>query len=134
MVEDERGMTRANGSAPSMSQLYGGPFLSDDLDFPWAFSMRERLRSQFLRYVTRVGRIYEQAGRFEEAVLLYQKGIESDDLAEVLYQGVMRCHIQQDRHAEAMAVYRRLRQTLSVTLGIPPSPQSERMFKSIQDA
>ena len=134
MVEDERGTTRGDGKAPSISQLYSGPFLSDDLDFPWAFSMRERLRSQFLRYVTRVGRSYEHAGRFEEAVLLYQKGIESDDLAETLYQGVMRCHIQQDRRAEAMAVYRRLRQTLSVTLGIHPSPQSERIFKSIQDA
>lgn len=40
--------------------------------------------------------------------------------------------VQQDRRAEAMAVYRRLRQTLSVTLGNQPSPQSEALFRSIK--
>ena len=134
MAEVEGGTSDGNGKVPSIPQLYAGPFLSDDLDSPWAFSMRERLRGQFLRHVTRVGRSYEGAGKFEEAVLLYQKGIDSDDLAEEIYQGLMRCHIQQDHRAEAMAVYRRLRQTLSVTLGIQPSSQSERLFKSIQDA
>ncbi|MBI3527467.1 MAG: hypothetical protein HY067_05800 [Betaproteobacteria bacterium] len=113
-------------------RLYRGHFLCEDTDASWAVPMRERLRSQFLHYVSRTGRQYESEGRLEVAVLLYQKGIDSDDLAEELYQGLMRCHMQQDRRAEAMAVYRRLRQTLSVTLGIQPSPQSERLFKSIQ--
>jgi DNA-binding SARP family transcriptional activator len=93
--------------------------------------MRERLRSRFLDYVTRTGRQHEMEGRVDVAALLYQKGIDSDDLAEDLYQGLMRCHLQRERRAEAMAVYRRLRRTLSVTLGIQPSPQSERLFKSI---
>jgi LuxR family maltose regulon positive regulatory protein len=114
-------------------QLYSGTFLPDDLDSPWTHSMRERLRGQFLRNVTRMGKGHEGTGKLEEAALLYQKGIEADNLAEELYQGLMRCHIQQERWAEAMAVYRRLRQTLSVTLGVQPSPQSERLFKSIRD-
>ena len=32
----------------------------------------------------------------------------------------------------AMAAYRRLRQTLSVTLGIQPSLQSEQLFKALR--
>jgi hypothetical protein len=41
---------------------------------------------------------------------------EADDLAEELYQGVMRCYQQMDRRAEVLAVYRRMRQTLSITM------------------
>ena len=132
MAEDERGVPDNNGTDPSILQLYGGPFLSDELDFSWAFPTRERLRSQFLRYVGRVGRGYESAGKFEEAVLLYLKGIEADHLAEELYQNLMRCYMKLGRRAEAMGVYRRLRQTLSVTLGIGPSAQSEHFFELVK--
>ena len=131
LTDMEFGSTGANDIGAL--QLYGGTFLPDDLDSPWTHAMRERLRGQFLRYVARMGKYHEGAGKVEEAVLLYQRGIEADNLAEELYQGLMRCHIQQERWAEAMAVYRRLRQTLSVTLGVQPSPQSERLFKSIRD-
>lgn len=132
MAEDESGSPESHAAGPSIPHLYGGPFLSDELDFSWAFSMRERLRGQFLRYVARIGRGYEATGKFEEAVLLYQKGIEADNLAEELYQKLMRCYMQLERRAEAMAVYRRLRQTLSVTLGIAPSPQSEHLFEWVK--
>jgi two-component SAPR family response regulator len=94
--------------------------------------MRERLRSQFLRHVARTGRQHEDAGKLDIAVQLYQKGVDTDDLAEELYQGLMRCHMKLDRRAEAMSVYRRLRQTLSVTLGIQPSAQSEQLFKTLK--
>jgi len=132
MVEDESGSPESAVAGPSILHLYGGPFLSDELEFSWAFSMRERLRGQFLRYVARIGRGHEDTGRFEEAVLLYQKGIEADNLAEELYQKLMRCYMHLERRAEAMGVYRRLRQTLSVTLGIAPSPQSERLFEWVK--
>lgn len=126
------GGTDAFGANP-VWQLYQGHFLAEDTDAPWAVSMRARLRSQFLMHLSRSGKRHEKEGRLDVATLLYQKGIDSDDLAEELYQGLMRCHMLQDRRAEAMAVYRRLRQTLSVTLGIQPSPQSEQLFRSIKD-
>lgn len=113
-------------------QLYRGHFLAEDMESPWSLSMRERLRGQFLRYVSRTGRQQEDAGKLDVAVLLYQKGIEADDLAEELYQGLMRSLDGLGRRAEAMAVFRRLRQTLSVTLGISPSPPTERLFQTIQ--
>ena len=45
----------------------------------------------------------------------------------------MRCHARRGRNAEVAAVYRRLRQTLSVTLGIEPSADSERLRHEILD-
>ena len=131
-VEDLAGTPADKDKTAAAWELYKGIFLPDDLDSSWTFSMRERLRGQFLRHVARTGKGHEDAGRLEDAALLYQKGIEADNLAEEFYQGLMRCHILQDRRAEAMAIYRRLRQTLSVTLGIKPSPHSEQLFRSIQ--
>ncbi len=125
----------AGGAAPeTILQLYRGHFLAEEIEGSWALSARERIRGQFLRHIARAGRSREEAGELDLAVLLYQKGIETDDLAEELYQGLMRCRLGQARHAEAMAVHRRLRRTLSVTLGLQPSAQTERLFKSIQGA
>ncbi len=115
-------------------RLYGGTFLPDDLDAPWTHAMRERQRGQFLRHVVRIGHGHEGEGKIDQAAMLYEKGIEADNLAEELYQGLMRCRVLQERGAEAMSVYRRLRQTLSVTLGVQPSPPSERLFQSIRDS
>lgn len=121
------------GKPDEVWKLYGGHFLSEDLESPWALSMRERLRGRFLRYVSTTGKRQEDAGKLDAAVLLYQKGIDTDDLAEELYQGLMRCQMKLDRRAEALAAYRRLRQTLSVTLGIQPSLQSEQLFKALRN-
>jgi LuxR family transcriptional regulator, maltose regulon positive regulatory protein len=113
-------------------QLYGGHFLPGEEEVPWTLSMRERLRSKFIAYVSRVGKQFESAGRFDIAADCYRRGVDADDLAEELYQGLMRCLLESDRRSEWMGVYRRLRQTLSVTLGISPSPLSERLFKSMR--
>jgi len=132
IVEGEDWLPGGKAGADDLWQIYRGHFLSDDAESSWALSMRERLRSQFLRHVSRTGRRHEEAGRLDIAVQLYQKGVDTDDLAEELYQGLMRCHMKLDRRAEAMSVYRRLRQILSVTLGIRPSPQSEQLFQSLK--
>lgn len=120
------------GAEAGIWGLYRGHFLAEEAGAAWAVSMRERLRGSFLRHVARAGRGEEEANRPDAALLLYQKGIEVDDLAEELYQGLMRCHLALDRRAEAMTAYRRLRQLLSVTLGIQPAPQTEKLVRAIK--
>ncbi len=120
------------GEVDPVWEIYRGPFLAEEIDAPWALSPRERLRARFLRYVSSAGGRHERKGEFDVALNLYRKGIEADDLAEEFYQGLMRCHLQLDRRSEGMATYRRLRQTLSVTLGIAPSAQSEQLFRLLQ--
>jgi pentatricopeptide repeat protein len=114
--------------------LYQGQFLPEEREAPWALSPRERLRGKFIRHVAREGLRLEQAGDLDAAASWYQRGIDADDLAEEFYQGLIRCHIKRGRHADAMTVYRRLRQILSVTLGISPSRESEGLFRSVQQA
>ncbi len=109
--------------------LYRGAFLAGDPDEAWAMPMRERLRSKFIRQCGGLAKGYETAGRWQEAIDCYKRGIEVDELAEELYQGLMRCYMQLERQAEGVAVYRRLRQTLSILLGAKPSALSEAMYR-----
>ena len=112
--------------------LYAGPFLPADLELSWALKRREQLRSRFVCLVDAVGHSLEAAGQWHDAITLYHAGLEADDLAEIFHQGLMRCYRALGRHAEAMSAYRRLRQTLSVTLGIAPSQQSQAFARALQ--
>jgi len=111
--------------------LYRGPFLPADEEAPWALSARERLRARTLAFLTAAGGVCERDGNFDGALACYERGIEVENLAEAMYQGEMRCLHALHRRAEAMVVYRRLRQLLSVTLGVPPSAESDALFRSL---
>ena len=122
-VEDER--------LESGIALYRGDFLAGDTDAPWAASTRERLRGKFIRVIEARGEMLESQSRFEDAIIEYSRGIDTDNLVEAFYRGLMRCYGRLDRAAEAASAYRRLEQTLSVTLGTRPAPQTRRLFEEI---
>jgi LuxR family transcriptional regulator, maltose regulon positive regulatory protein len=110
--------------------LYRGTFLEDIAD-SWVLSFRERLRSKFLRAVQRLGDNYEKEGRFDHAIEYYRKGLETDDLAEELYQRIMKCCHASGRGAEAIATYNRCRTLLASTLGIKPAPETDTLKEMI---
>lgn len=114
--------------------LYQGAFLPGDTDAPWAVTIRERLRARHVEQVDRIGRHFEGASQWDRAASWYQRGIDSDPLMESFYQGVMRCYAQTGRRAEALSTYRRLRQTLSVVLGIEPSAATKALYGSLYSA
>ena len=87
---------------------------------------------ELLGLVEAVAQADEAAGQWDKAITHYLKGLEADDLAEQFYQGLMRCYAALGRHAEGMAVFRRLRQTLSVVLSIAPSEASQSLAKALQ--
>ncbi len=112
--------------------LYRGAFLVQEDGTPWIISTRERLRSKFIHATGRLGASLEERGQQEVAIDLYVRGIEADPLVERFYQGLMRCYKRLDRRTEAASAYRRLRQTLSVTLGVQPSNESQRLFETLR--
>jgi len=113
-------------------KIYRGAFLAQEEGTPWAVPARERLRAKFIHAVGKLGLFLETNGRYETAIELYARGIDADNLVESFYQGLMRCYENLDRRSEAASAYRRLRQTLSVTLGIQPSTESQRLFETLR--
>ncbi len=112
--------------------LYRGSFLPDDVDAPFTVPTRERLRAKFVHALGELGRQLEAHQRYEEAIGWYLRGLEADPIIETFYQGLMRCYVALDRRTEAIAAYRRLKQTLSVTLGLAPSTTTERLHLTVR--
>jgi pentatricopeptide repeat protein len=119
-------------AASRVADLYLGNFLSEETEHPWSVSLRERLRAKFLNAVDRHGSSLEAAGRLDDAAAIYLGGLDAEPLAESFYQGLMRCYARQGRHAEALGTYRRLKQMLSIVLGIRPSALTETLAKELQ--
>jgi LuxR family maltose regulon positive regulatory protein len=111
--------------------IYKGHFLVDEVEQPWTVSLRERLKSKFIRLIDRSGYYYEQTEQWEKAVEYYQRGLEVDDLTEEFYQRLMTCYQRIGRRGDAIAVYQRCRRILSAVLGIEPSPETEAIYKTL---
>jgi len=111
--------------------VYGGSFLPDDAELSWTVPVRERLRSKFIHGLATLGTHLEDEASYDEAIAWYLRGLDADSIVEPFYQGLMRCYDKLDRRTEAVAAYRRLRQTLSVTLGLQPAASSERLYQSL---
>jgi len=125
---------QAPGQLDKVRKLYRGNFLPGDLSESWALSMRERLRSRFVKYVGECGSSMEGEGDLPTAINCYRDGLDADDLTEAFYQGLMRCHHRRGEVAEGLKVYQRLRRTFSLKLGIPPSKASEELHAMLRSA
>ena len=104
---------------------YRGAFLGDDTDAAWMITARERLRNGFLRHLHGAAQCFAHNQQPEQAMVCYEKALEIDAYAEVLYQGLMKLFIAEQRHAEAIGVYDRCRKLLATQLGLAPSPETE---------
>jgi DNA-binding SARP family transcriptional activator len=131
-VEQFEAGERERDAVQATVELFRGNFLPADSEEPWTAKARERIRNKFVRLIEVAAKEEETAKHWDKAIALYTKGLDADDLIEPFYQGLMRCYRAQGRTAEAMSAYRRLRQLLSVVLGIAPSDGSQALARSLQ--
>ena len=118
-------------SAASALDLYGGTFLPEDEGEPWSVAARERLRGKFVHGLSAYGAELESTGDVEGALQCYQRGVDADPIVEGFYEGLMRCYERLGRRSQALSAYRRLKQTLSVLLGVPPSDATRHLFEEM---
>lgn len=112
--------------------LYQGAFLAEDEGEGWPVAVRERLRGRFIHALGQYAERLEANGEVEAAVRAYLRGIDADAAVESFYQGLMRCYQRLGRRSEGIAAYQRLKQILSITLGLAPSAASERLYQALR--
>jgi len=64
------------------------------------------------------------------ATTLYRL-IQNDPLREQSYRALVRLHLRQGNRTAALQVYQRCVNTLASELGVPPSPETERLYPLI---
>jgi DNA-binding SARP family transcriptional activator len=112
--------------------VYGGHFLNRDGDASWLLPLRGRLWSAMSRVIDRLGAGLQRRGEWLDAAELYRRATELDLLTEAFHRNLMVCYRELGRNAEAIDVYRRCRQNLSVILGIAPSAETEAVYRSLR--
>jgi LuxR family transcriptional regulator, maltose regulon positive regulatory protein len=117
--------------APHVLNLYRGHFLADETEEPWQIVLKNRLSGRFQRFVLRLGEHWESRQIWPRAAELYQRAIELDPLGETFYRRQMVCLHAQGHRAEAIEVFRCCRQTLSVMLGVPPTGETEAVYRQL---
>ena len=108
--------------------LYRGPLFGSDQAPQWALTARERLRHRFLQAVLARGTALEGEARWDGALAIYERGLEQDAIAEDFYRAQMRCHLARGDRVNALRVYRRCREMLSIVLGVTPSAETEALY------
>jgi len=115
-----------------MRQLYAGHFLEHESERPWALQRRQMLRERFVRSVRDVARSYESRRLWQEAINVYQIGIEVDSLAEDFHRGLIVCHRELGDHAAALQAYRRCSELLIKVLGVQPNAKTLAIYQSVR--
>ncbi|HEX7958367.1 MAG TPA: AAA family ATPase, partial [Terriglobales bacterium] len=125
-----------NGNAPSAEQhfqraveVYKGPFLPGEFAPGETLSARAQLHAVLLRMVLAHGDHHQNAGNVEQAVAVFERGLEADDTAEILYQRLMRCYVAQSRFNDCIALYQRCRDLLEAKAGVTPSADTQAIIQ-----
>ena len=137
-VQDQSGLKKRATMAAHAShqgelalELYQGAFLPGDAGQAWTTAYRERLRSKFLRLVLQQGRYLEESAQWRKAVETFERGLETDELAEEFYQHLILCYQRLGQKAEAIRIYDNCRAVLFSALGIAPSKKTESLYASL---
>ncbi len=91
--------------------LYRGEFLPQETGW-WAVATRERLRDKFIGQIRTTALSLEKENRRQEAINIYQQGIEAEPLAEEIYGWLIACHETCGNSDLAASIYRRCVRTL----------------------
>jgi LuxR family maltose regulon positive regulatory protein len=125
-------LARQDVTAAELMTLYRGAFLAEDDGEPWPVTMREKLRGRFIHEVGEIGQRLEKSQQLDAAIDCYLRGLDADPVIEQFYQGLMRCYAALERRSEALSAYQRLKRMLSISLGVAPSQQTERLYQTLK--
>ncbi len=120
--------------AISALALYANHLLSTEKEQPWMLAPREALRRRWLETVKALGDQRARSQDWSGAAEVYQRALAIDPLAEELYRRLMVALGEGGHRAEAASAYARCREQLSAVLGVKPSAETERVYRTVVTA
>ena len=109
--------------------LYHGDYLPDSLYEPWAAEERERLASLFLEAADKLCELYLGNNRFNEAIDLSQRILARDNCWERAYRHLMQAYNALGDRGQLARTYQRCLQILKEELDVPPSQETQELYK-----
>ncbi len=128
----DAGRSISNELCRDLLKLYAGHFLAPESNESSVITARDKLKAKFIRAISILGARMEAHRQWDQAASLYARALELDNLAEGLYRRLMIAYREQGEPAQALNVYRRCRDMLSVVLGAKPSPETEMVRASVE--
>ncbi len=117
-------MAEAAATVTAVLQLYEGPYLQDEDGPPWLLAGREAIATAVRQALLTADLILD--GSVDETLIpALERALAADPASEDLARSLMCALVRRGRHSEAVQVYRRLRQMLSLLLGIAPSSETD---------
>ena len=115
----------ADGIA-AVLEHYRGPYLAHEEGPPWLLAGREAMTTAVRNAMLAADSTLDGSS---DALLIQalERVFAADPTSEDLARALMRAHLRHGRHTEAVRVYRRLREMLSLLLGFTPSEESDRI-------
>jgi DNA-binding SARP family transcriptional activator len=116
--------------------LYQGHLL-DGLDVrapafeDWLRAERERLRQVAADTLAALMNERMRAGQHGPALTAATQLLTLDPLREDVHRDAMRIYVAQGRQGAALEQYRRCREVLRLELGVPPEPETEKLYREI---
>ncbi len=112
--------------------LYKGHVLDQEAEQPWALAFREQLARRMTQLTEAAGKALEERGERDAAIELYQRALVLDNLSEPIYRRLIACLKETGEAAEALKVFRRCRELLSVVLGVQPSKETQALADTLR--
>jgi two-component SAPR family response regulator len=111
--------------------LYRGDYLPDSLYESWAAEERERLSTMFLEAADKLCELYNQNGKFTESIDLAQRILTKDNCWERAYRHLMLAYNHLGDRGQLARAYQRCLQTLKNELDVPPSQETQDLYKNL---
>jgi ATP/maltotriose-dependent transcriptional regulator MalT/DNA-binding SARP family transcriptional activator len=138
VAEGQRAMRRGQRSAAigafrTAIQLYGGPYLPDNMYEDWTVVERERLTMLFNDAALRLGTLLLEEGLAHEAIGLGWRVLENDRAHEEAYRLLMRAHAALGERSTALRMYSRCIAMLHEELGVEPLPETTGLANTLRE-
>ncbi|MDI6853124.1 MAG: BTAD domain-containing putative transcriptional regulator [Deltaproteobacteria bacterium] len=116
------------------AELYGGPFLAEELYHSWAEAKREELQGKYLELLHRLAKLYEARGSVLKAIDCWKQVIQTDPLAEGASRNLMLLYAKRGMRNAALRVYEECRQALQEMLNAEPEEATTAIYRKIQES